>query len=100
MAWTYDQIVADEAQMWDAEYRAANAAMEHARVIEDIDALRDATSRMYRAEQNLLTLNAKVESARRAQQAAPLPASFEGLSRDQVQLAVKNGLTGEEAKIA
>ena len=99
MAWSYEQIVAAEAEKWNAEYAAGNAAMEQARLVEDEYALREATERMYRAEQNLLTLNAKVEATRRAQQ-AQMPASFEGLTREQTRLALMTGLTGEQAQIA
>ena len=100
MAWTYDQIVADEAQVWQAEYAAANAEMERARQFEDVDALRDATSRMYRAEQNLMTLNSKVQMMQRAAQRPMVDAEFAGLKPHQQQLAAKLGLTGAEAEHA
>jgi hypothetical protein len=54
---------------------------------------------MYRAEQNLMTLNAKVEATRRAQQAQPAQ-SYGDLLPHQVQLAAKHGLTVAEAEHA
>jgi hypothetical protein len=100
MAWSYEQIVAAEAEKWNAEYAAGNAAMEQARLTEDEYALREATERMYRAEQNLMTLNAKVEATRRAQQRPMGDVEFAGLKPHQQQLAAKFGLTGAEMEHA
>jgi hypothetical protein len=101
MAYSYDEVIRSQVETWQAEYAAANAEMERCRTIEEPGAMHEAITRMYRAEQNLITLNSKIHGMQRAAQAQySSGANFEGMKRHQVELARKFGLNADEAAIA
>src|SRR5262249_31768625 len=74
-----------------------NASIENARIREDNDALAAAIERHDANQVRLQSLN---NAALAMQKQGRMPASFEGLTREQTRLAVKSGLTGEQAQIA
>ena len=97
MAWTYQQILEQRYADVQAEQAEINAAIERARVYEDVEGLNVAIERHDANQSRLQSLNNAALAMQRTQQQ---PASYEGLTREQTRLAKKNGLSAEEAQIA
>jgi hypothetical protein len=99
MAFDYRDIIVDKHERLQAQRQQTLLELEIARQREDIDGTR------YAADQ-IIAIDGEIERVHRtanayvSQQQGRIPADFAGLTREQSRLAVKAGLTGDQAQIA
>jgi hypothetical protein len=102
LAYTYQQILAAQYEVAQAENASANAALEDARLREDPHDTQAAVDRLIANNNVVQQLNQAAVALQQQQQAPMIDASFAGsdLKRHQIQIAQKFGLTGEEMAVA
>jgi hypothetical protein len=97
MAWSIQQILEQEWQDLANEEAHAAAALEQARIVEDIDGVQAAKERIYAVDMRRNSLTARVNRTQQQPQQMP---GVDGLSRADAQLARHYHLTPEQLSIA
>jgi hypothetical protein len=99
MAFDYRDIIVDKHERLQAQRQQALLELEIARQREDTEGTRYAADQIIAIDGDIERINRTANAYVNSQQPR-MPADFAGLTREQTRLAVKAGLTGEQAQIA